>query len=71
VELDVRRLYLQRLRIIGGPGNSQEDVQRTLEVVARGQVHAAINRVLPLERAAEAHRLLETQSLIGKVILQP
>jgi len=71
VEIDVRRLYIRRLRIIGGPGNSHGDVERTLEVVSSGQVHAAINRVLPLEAAAEAHRLVENDRLVGKVILQP
>jgi NADPH:quinone reductase len=71
VELDVSRLYRQRLRIIGGPGNSHADVERTLEAIRAGQLRVSIDRILPLERAAEAHRLVESQSLSGKVILQP
>ena len=71
VELDVSRLYRQRLRIIGGPGNSHADVQRTLDAIADGQLRAGIDRVLPLEQAAEAHRLVETQPLLGKIILSP
>jgi NADPH:quinone reductase len=71
VELDVRRLYLRRLRIIGGPGNNRADVERALEMIAQGKARAGINRILPLEGAAEAHRLLESDRVIGKVILQP
>jgi NADPH:quinone reductase len=71
VELDVSRLYRNRLRIIGGPGNSWGDVQRTLEAVTSGQLKAVINRILPLECAAEAHRLVETEPLLGKIILDP
>src|SRR5579864_6542096 len=71
VELDVRRLYLRRIRIIGGPGNSHADVERTLEALAAGQLRASINRLLPLEAAAEAHRLVEDNRVLGKVILSP
>jgi NADPH:quinone reductase len=71
VQLDVRRLYLRRLRIIGGPGNSHADVERTLAALAAGQLRATINRVLPLEAAAEAHRLVEDNQVLGKVILAP
>lgn len=71
VELDVRQLYMKRIKIIGGPGNSRADVQCTLEAVAAGKLKAYINRVLPLESAAEAHRLVENDSLLGKIILKP
>jgi NADPH2:quinone reductase len=71
VELDVRRLYLRRIRIIGGPGNNSADVARTVEAISTGKLRVSIDRVVPLEQAAAAHRLVETQSLIGKVVLQP
>lgn len=71
VELDVGRLYLRRLRIIGGPGNSRADVQRTLDAAAAGQLIAVIDRVLPLSGAAEAHRLVEDNRVMGKVVLDP
>jgi NADPH2:quinone reductase len=71
VELDVRRLYLRRLRIVGGPGNSQADVQRTLDAIGADDLRAAIHSVIPLERAAEAHSALEAERVLGKIILDP
>ena len=71
VELDVRRLYGRRLRVIGGAGASTRDVASTLEAAARGELHAVIDRVLPLHAAAEAHRLFARSGLLGKVVLDP
>ena len=65
------RLYRQRLRIIGGPGHSQADVERTLEAAAAGELQAAIDRILPLGQAALAHRLVEAGQVLGKIILDP
>jgi NADPH:quinone reductase-like Zn-dependent oxidoreductase len=36
-----------------------------------GRLRATIDRVTPLEQAAAAHRLVEMQPLLGKVILEP
>jgi NADPH:quinone reductase len=71
VELDVRRLYGRRLRIIGGAGASRRDVAAALEAAAEGKLHAVVDRILPLEAAAEAHRLAEKGGLLGKLVLDP
>ncbi|MPZ93418.1 MAG: zinc-binding dehydrogenase [Propionibacteriales bacterium] len=71
VELDVRRLYGRRLRIIGGAGASKRDVASALEAAAQGKLHAVIDRIMPLDAAADAHRLFEKGGLVGKVVLDP
>lgn len=71
VELDVRRLYGRRLRIIGGAGASRRDVTTALDAAAEGRLHAVVDRVLPLESAADAHRLAEKGGLLGKLVLAP
>ena len=38
--------------------------------VAAGDVRPVIDQVLPLERAADAHRVLEASTHVGKVLLQ-
>jgi NADPH:quinone reductase-like Zn-dependent oxidoreductase len=71
VTLDVTRLYLRRLRIVGSPGAMPRDVQQSLEAAATGRLRAIIGRIMPLREAAEAHRLLEGNAVIGKIILDP
>jgi NADPH2:quinone reductase len=38
--------------------------------MAGGQLSVRVDRVLPLEQAAEAHRLLESRAIAGKLLLQ-
>lgn len=71
VELDITRLYVNRLKIIGASGSRHEDVRRTLEAMAAGQLRASIGKILPLREAAKGHIITEAQAVIGKVVLTP
>jgi len=71
VPLDVKRLYLKRIRIIGQPGATRKDVELALSLAGRGAVRAIIDRTLSLEDVKEAHGLLERGGIIGKIILDP
>lgn len=42
-----------------------------LEAAARGDLHAVVDDVLPLERAAEAHRRMDEGSVFGRIVLTP
>jgi NADPH:quinone reductase len=64
----------KRLRIIGTGGGSvtPEEVDRIIELVASGALQGpVVDRELPLEQAAEAHRLIENRETFGKVVLKP
>jgi len=72
VTLDVRRLYQQRLRVISGLGaDRREDLGHAFQLARAGVFKLLIDRVLPLREAAAAHRLVETNEPLGKVILEP
>jgi NADPH2:quinone reductase len=71
VQLDVKRVYMRRLRIITTAGTRLLDVDKALQAAAAGRIHAIINRTVPLSEAAEAHRILERNQTIGKIILEP
>jgi NADPH2:quinone reductase len=72
VPLDVKRLYLNAITVIGSFGRIlREDLDTALRAAADGRYKVLIDRVLPLARAPEAHRLVAERSGIGKVVLQP
>ena len=72
--VDVRRLYRNRLRIMGGLGaGSRGDtfIDEALRGVAEGRYRVLIDRVLALSQAADGFRLVIDNQAIGKVILDP
>jgi NADPH2:quinone reductase len=71
VTLDVKRLYMRRLRILGTAGTNSADVQTALDAASQGRIRAIINRTMPLGAAAEAHRIVEQNQIAGKIILDP
>jgi NADPH:quinone reductase-like Zn-dependent oxidoreductase len=71
VELDLHQLYRRRLRLIGGAGHRPADIGRALELASGGRLVANIALRSPLSRAADAHRLAESRSVAGKIVLEP
>jgi NADPH:quinone reductase len=72
--LDVRLLYRNRLRIQSGLEDQLPDkpeIERALQETANGRYRMLIDRVLPLSQATEAHRLVEQNEVVGKVIIDP
>jgi NADPH2:quinone reductase len=67
-------LFLTRPTLAHYAAGRDELLTRAGEVfswVAAGRLAVTIDRELPLERAAEAHRLLEARATSGKVLLIP
>jgi NADPH:quinone reductase-like Zn-dependent oxidoreductase len=56
---------------IGSAPVVRETIEKLIELAARGELTPAIDRELPLEQAAEAHRAIEARETFGKVILKP
>jgi NADPH:quinone reductase-like Zn-dependent oxidoreductase len=72
VALDLRTLYLKRLRLIGDPLCDFPDIEWALKEAQDGSVRPpVIAKILPLSEAAEAHRLIEARAVSGKVLLDP
>lgn len=70
-ELDVRRVYSDELKIMGTYGQSKSDIQRVLELASEGKLSPAIHKELPLESAREAHEVIESRQVEGKIVLLP
>lgn len=71
VPLDVKRLYLYQIAVLGSLGFTHEDVVASLDAAARGEFQVLIDEVLTLSEAAEAHRRVASREGVGKVILSP
>jgi NADPH:quinone reductase-like Zn-dependent oxidoreductase len=71
VTIDFSHLYHKQITIKGRPGYHPPDVPKCFAAAAEGKVKTQIERVLPLSRAAEAHRLVESGESLGKIVLDP
>jgi len=71
VQIDLHRVYLYQLSILGRLGAKPADAEIALRAAAEGKYRVLIDRVLPLSQAADAHRRVAERSGIGKVILDP
>lgn len=79
VALDLRRIMLKRLTFTGSTLRSRPVAEkaaialaletRVWPLLARGVARPVIHATLPSERAAEAHRLMESGSHVGKIVL--
>ncbi len=70
-ETDLRILFWKQLQILGTTMASRAEFDAMLRVALRGELKPVIDIVLPLDRAAEAHRRLEEGRQFGKVVLVP
>jgi NADPH:quinone reductase-like Zn-dependent oxidoreductase len=68
---DLRYIWSFELRIIGSNSFYDENLKALLELVQNGRMKPVIDRVLPLERAAEGLRLIENREVFGKVVVTP
>ena len=71
VPLDVNRLYLNQITVMGATGETPEDMDMALQAAAEGRFKALIECVLPLREAQRAHALVADRNIIGKVVLDP
>jgi putative PIG3 family NAD(P)H quinone oxidoreductase len=78
-EINLAALLLRRLRVIGStlrarPISEKAEIvssflERFGEALNAGRIKPVVDRVLPLEQAAEAHRVVQSSVHFGKVVL--
>ncbi len=68
---DLRYVWSFELKILGSNSFYDEDLKALLELVAAGRVKPVVDRVVPLEQAAEGLRLIQDREVIGKVVVTP
>ena len=69
--LDIRYLFSKQISVIGSYMGSKYELVNMLKFFEDGSLKAVVDRVLPLEQAADAHRAIEDRAQFGKVVLTP
>jgi NADPH:quinone reductase-like Zn-dependent oxidoreductase len=70
VEIDVDRLFMRRISVIGAAGFRRRHLERTRRDAVAGLIRPIGYRVMPLREAAAAHQLLESDRSVGKILLE-
>jgi NADPH2:quinone reductase len=71
VMINFSHLYHNQITIIGRPGHKSSDLPQCFAAAAEGKVKPQIEKIMPLSRAPEAHRLMESGEVTGKIVLDP
>jgi acryloyl-coenzyme A reductase len=71
ISLNPGAMILYGLSILGSRSYSPRDLEDCFAMLTRGEIQMAIDRTLPLEAAADAHRALERREATGRILLLP
>jgi NADPH:quinone reductase-like Zn-dependent oxidoreductase len=63
--------FRNELRLVGAWMGSMDELRFGLGLVRQGKIRAALDRVLPLAAARDAHRLIAESRVTGKLVLRP
>jgi NADPH:quinone reductase-like Zn-dependent oxidoreductase len=66
----VNYVFHKELAIIGSNSATKHDLEVMMPLLGEGKLKPVIDRILPLQEAAEAHRYLESAKQFGKVVLR-
>ena len=70
-QTDIRYLFRREHTIQGSNGWTHNNLLTITRLAFEGKLRPVIDRVLPLEQAAEGERAMERREVIGKVVIRP
>ena len=68
---DLRYVWSFELNIIGSNSFYDDDLTGLMQLIQDGKMTPVIDKVLPLEQAAEGLRLIQDREVVGKVVVTP
>jgi NADPH2:quinone reductase len=71
VELLLPHLFIKNQSVLGSTMGPRTAFDEILRKAAAGAFRPVVDRVLPMSRAVEAHELLESRAVQGKIVLVP
>lgn len=70
-QVNLRHLFFKSQSILGSTMGSKAEYHQLVGLYRRGLFEPSVDRVLPLERVADAHRALEARAVFGKIVVTP
>lgn len=71
VPFNPAQLFLKNISMLSATSTTRDQLVRCLDLVAAGAIKPVLAAAMPLEQAAEAHRLVEAGAVTGRIVLQP
>jgi NADPH:quinone reductase-like Zn-dependent oxidoreductase len=71
VPLDIIPFFRRQLRLVGSKNATLPELITVMDLVAQGKLKPVIHATFPLAQAAEAHRVVDSREVFGKVVLLP
>ena len=68
---DIRSLFFEQKELRGSMASDKRDMEFGLQLVREGHIRPVLDRALPLREAAEAHRLIANNEVVGNLALLP
>jgi NADPH:quinone reductase-like Zn-dependent oxidoreductase len=68
---DLRYIWSFELQVIGSNSFYDDNLQALMGMIQERRLKPVIDKLLPLEKAAEGLRLIETREVFGKVVVTP
>lgn len=66
-----QEIIMEEVEIIGSHASTRNEMQAVLKLIQDGKIRPIIGAVYPLAEANEAHRALETEEILGRIVLLP
>jgi NADPH:quinone reductase-like Zn-dependent oxidoreductase len=70
VSVDIRRIFWNQLNILGSTMSNQKEFREVMELVFAKKLKPIVDKVFPIDQAAEAERYLQEGKQFGKVLLK-
>ena len=68
---DLRYIWTFEINVVGSNSFYDDDLKGLMRLIADGKMRPVIDKVLPLDQAAEGLRLIRDREVIGKVVVAP
>ena len=71
ISINPARIFFKRAQLVGVGSVSRAQLGDVIGLAAAGKLKPLIGKVMPLSEVAEAHRLVESSAVVGRVVLVP